>query len=123
EGRRAGLAQPEHLARPADLEVALGELEAVGDGRHGFEPELGVGGGGVADEDADALALAAPDAPAQLVELSEPETLRLLDDHDVRVGHVDADLDDGRRDDGVDEPGAEALHDVLARLTLQLAVE
>ena len=36
---------------------------------------------------------AAPDAAAQLVELRQPEALGVLDHHDGRVRHVDADLD------------------------------
>ncbi len=44
------------------------------------------------------LPVAAPDASAQLVKLGEAETLGALDDHQGRVGHVDADLDHGRRD-------------------------
>ena len=52
-----------------------------------------------AQEQADALALAAPDAAAQLVELGEAEALGALDDHQRGVGHVDADLDDGGGDE------------------------
>ena len=44
------------------------------------------------------LPVAAPDAAAQLVELGEAEALGALDDHQRRVGHVDADLDHRRRD-------------------------
>ena len=40
---------------------------------------------------------AAPHPPAQLVKLSEPEPLRVLDDHDGGRGHVDTDLDHRRR--------------------------
>ena len=38
--------------------------------------------------------LAAPDAPAQLVQLRDPVALGVLDEHHGRVGDVDADLDD-----------------------------
>ena len=44
----------------------------------------------------------AADAPAQLVELREPEALGVLDDHHRRVGHVDAHLDHRRRHEHVD---------------------
>ena len=42
---------------------------------------------------------AAADAPAELVELREPEALGIFDEHEVRVRHVDADLDDGGGDE------------------------
>ena len=42
--------------------------------------------------------LAAADAAAQLVQLRQAEPLGVLDHHQRRVRHVDADLDDRRRD-------------------------
>ena len=56
------------------------------------------------DEQAVRLLLAAPDPPAKLVQLREPEPVRPLDDHDRRVRDVDADLDHGRRDEDVELP-------------------
>ena len=50
----------------------------------------------------DAGAVAAPDAPAQLVELRQAEALGVLDDDHGRVRHVDADLDDRGRDQDVE---------------------
>ena len=47
---------------------------------------------------------AAADAAAQLMQLREAETLGVLDDHDRRLRHVDADLDDGRRDQDLVSP-------------------
>ena len=44
---------------------------------------------------------AAADAAAQLVQLRQAEPLRVLDHHHRRVRHVDADLDDGGRDQDV----------------------
>ena len=51
---------------------------------------------------------AAPDAPAQLVQLADPVALGALDEHHRRVGDVDADLDDRRRDEHVGAAGREA---------------
>ena len=48
-----------------------------------------------------ALRGAAADAPAQLMELREPEALGVLDHHQRRVGHVDADFDHRGRDQHV----------------------
>ena len=49
-----------------------------------------------------ALRGAAADAPAQLMQLREAEALGVLDHHQRRVRHVDADLDHGRRHQHVD---------------------
>ena len=65
----------------------------------GAEPRLAVLGGAAGHEQAGARARAAPDPPAQLVELREAEALGVLDDHQRRAGHVDADLDHRGRDE------------------------
>ena len=54
--------------------------------------------------------VAAADPAAQLVELGEPEPVGALDDHHRRLGHVDADLDDGRADQHVELAVAEPRH-------------
>ena len=54
----------------------------------------------------------ASDAPAQLMKLSETELLGVEDDHEGRLRHVDADLDDGCRDEKGRAPGGEILHDL-----------
>ena len=53
-------------------------------------------------QDAVGLVRAAADAAAQLVQLRQAEPLGVLDDHDRRVRHVDADLDDRRRHEDVE---------------------
>ena len=65
-------------------------------------------GAGVDHQQAIALVLAPADAPAQLVELREAEAFGVLDEHEVGVFHVDADLDDRRGDQRVDLAVAEA---------------
>ena len=54
------------------------------------------------DEHAERLRGAAADAAAQLMELRQAEALGVLDDHHGGVRHVDADLDDGGRDQHAD---------------------
>ena len=44
------------------------------------------------------------------MELGEAEALGVLDDHDRRLGHVDADLDDRGRDEDLRLAALEALH-------------
>ena len=74
-------------------------------------------------QDAVALLGAAPDAPAQLVELREAEALGVLDDHHRGVRHVDADLDDRRRDEHLYLAGDEAAHHLLLLRRLHLPVQ
>jgi hypothetical protein len=62
------------------------------------------------EQQAGRLAGAAPDAAAQLVQLREAEALGVLDHHDRRVGHVDADFDHGGRDEDLRSPLLERLH-------------
>ncbi len=69
------------------------------------------------------LMRAAADAAAQLVQLREPEALGVLDDHDRRVRHVDADFDDGRRDEDVELPARKGLHDPVLVVRLHAAVQ
>ena len=57
-------------------EVLLGDLEAVGGLGHGLEAALGLVGGGLADEEAERLVLAAADAAAKLVELRPGRSAR-----------------------------------------------
>ena len=54
--------------------------------------------------------VAAPDAPAQLVQLRQAETLGVLDHHQRGVGHVHADLDDRGGDQQLDAALRECLH-------------
>jgi len=67
--------------------------------------------------------LTTPDTAAQLMELREPVTLGVLDQHHGRVGDIDADLDDRRRDEYVGFSAREARHRlrllVRAHLTVQ----
>ena len=55
----------------------------------------------------------AADAPAQLVELGETETLGVLDDEHRGIGHVDADFHDDRGHEHVDVAVPERAHDLV----------
>src|SRR5438552_14330693 len=79
----ARLPRAEQLPLAAQLEVDLGELEAVGRVAQRLQPRLrDVGQLGLVarDEQAVALLAAAADAAAQLVELREAEAVGLLHD-------------------------------------------
>ena len=65
----------------------------------------------------------AADATAQLVQLGESEALGVFDDHDRRVRDVDADFDDRRRDEDVELPAREGVHDPIFVVRLHPAVQ
>ncbi len=87
---------PDQLALAAQLQVDLGQAEAVGVLVQRAQPDR-ARRRRRPDEQAARTVLAAPDPPAQLVQLGDPEALGVLDQHHGRVGHVDPDLDHGRR--------------------------
>ncbi len=108
---------PEQVAGPAELEVL--ERHAVAGAELGvvlehLQPALGVGIDGVGNHQiAVRTAVRPADATAQLVQLRQTERVGAVHEHRVRVRHVEAGLDDHRRDEHVDVAGDEAVHDVL----------
>ena len=109
-----GLLGAEQLARAADLEVAHRDREAGAElGVVGERREPGAGLGRqllrVGIEEVRVRGdVGAADAPADLVELGEPERVRALDDERVRLRDVEARLDDRRRDEHVGVAAQEA---------------
>ena len=104
-------ARAEHVALAALLEVEPGQLEAVGRRGDGVEPlpRRGPGSASVTSRHSPG-SRAAADPAAQLVQLGDAEPVGVHDHHDRGVGDVDADLDDGRRDEHVDLAGGEGAH-------------
>ena len=118
------LARAEQLAAAAQLEVDLGELEAVGRRDERLEALLRRLGQlllRARDEQAVRLLGAAPDAAAQLVQLGEAEPVGFLDDHHRRVRDVDADLDHRRRDEHVELARVEPRHHLAPRVRASAA--
>src|SRR5437588_2981722 len=117
------LAQAGEVSGATQPEVELGELEAARSGGDGAEP-LGTGIVGAAlEEQAGRGVLAAADPAAELMELGDAEPLRALDEHDRRVGDVDADLDDAGGDEQVGVTRGEAGHPLLLLPSRHPAVE
>ena len=104
------LAQADDLPRPAKLEVALGKLETTVGGCNRGEALAPLLVDAALEEQAVRLVLVSPDPAAKLMQLREPESLGALDEHDRRVGDVDADLDDARGDEHVGVAADEAVH-------------
>jgi hypothetical protein len=92
----AGLSLAEPLARPAAIEVALSEHEAVRARGDVFEPSAPCFIGRLRDEQARGLLPAATDAAAKLVQLRDAEVLGAQDHDEVGFGNVESDLDDRR---------------------------
>ena len=74
------------------------------------------------DQVAIGAAVTAPHAPAQLVELGEPELIRPVHDHRVGVGDVQPRLDDHRRHQHVHLTAHEARHHLVEIVLALLAV-
>ena len=97
---RARLAGSKHVAFLAQTQVSLGELETVGSIREGLQARSARVCEFVSmHSDAQRGQGGPSDASAQLMELGETELLGVEDDHEGRLRHVDADLDDGCGDE------------------------
>ncbi len=66
---------------------------------------------------------AAPDPPAELVQLRQAEALGALDQHRRRVRHVDPNLDHRRRHQDVELVVAEGHHHLVLLARQHLAVD
>ena len=104
-------------------ERVVGQDEAVVDLLHPVQPLPRFLAAALGEEDAIGLLAAAADAAPQLVELSQAEPFGAVDEHDRRVGHVDADLDDARSHEKLDVAFLEGFHDGFLVLTLHAAVD
>src|SRR5262245_55521055 len=85
EAGHTGLPRAKNVAFPAQPEIFLGDAKAVLGLAHDVEP--GLGGftqRSLVEEEAGRVLAAAPDPPAQLMELREPEAFGMLDHHTRR---------------------------------------
>src|ERR1700722_4226667 len=111
EPGRAGLPGAEHVALAAQLQILLGDAETVFGLAQDLEPRARrFAQRPLVEEETSRAARSATNAPPQLMQLCEPEAFGVLDDHDCRIRHVDADLDHRRRNQDRRCPALEALH-------------
>ena len=89
------------LPGPAKTKIFVGNFESVGRARENVEP-LALARVVWIDEDAKRFGGGAANASSQLMKLREAVTLRIEDYHRRSVWNVDADFDDGRRDEHVE---------------------
>ena len=126
--RQPALPRAEHLAGAAQPQILLGDAEPVlGLAQDREPPPRDLAERRLVQQEAGRGLVAAPDAAAQLVQLREAEALGVLDDHDRGRRHVDADLDDRRRDQQIDRRrpwigGGEAGHRAVLVGALHAAV-
>src|SRR5271166_296636 len=121
--RESGLLGPEKLTRSAELHVHLGDVEAVVRFHHRSYPLFARVVQLAGDQYTEALLGSPAYAAAQLVQLSQAETLRLFDDHDGCVGYVHADFDDGGGDEYGEFAALELIHDCLFGVGRQLSMQ
>ncbi len=108
----AGLARAQHLAGTAQLEILLGDVEAVVALAHGLQSGFGhVAQRRLIQQHATGGVAAAPDPAAQLMQLRQAQPFSVVDDHQAGVGHINADLDHRGRHQQLNQTIAEALHD------------
>src|SRR5450759_2234591 len=111
EAGQAALPRAEQIAFAAQLQVFLGDAEAVfslaqhGKPRLGGFPERRL-----VEQQAGRGAGPAPDASAQLMQLRQSKALGVFDHHDCGFRHVDADLDYRGGDQQLRLPRREARH-------------
>jgi hypothetical protein len=99
QAARPGLAIPKKVTRASQLEILLGQAEAVVGVTQRLKTRLRLAGQRLAErEQASAPLTRTPDAPPKLMKLSEPKALGLFDDDDVRRRDVDTDFQHGGSD-------------------------
>ena len=111
EARHAALSGAEQVAFAAQPQILLGDAKTVlavaqnGEARLGGFPQRRL-----VQKQAGRMPRPAADAAAQLMQLRQPETFRVLDDHDGCFRHVDADFDHRGGDQELCLTGGKALH-------------
>ena len=111
EAGHAALPRAEHVAFAAQLQILLGDAEAVVGLAQDRKPRLRrFAERRLVEQEAGRALGAAADAAAQLMELREAEALGVLDHHHARLGHVDADLDHRGGDQDARCAGGKARH-------------
>src|SRR4029079_2659185 len=122
--RRAALPRAQNLAATAQVMILLGDEKAVLGVLHHLQALAGrLAKRGLVEQHAEALARASADAPAQLMQLRQAEAFGMLDDHDVGVGYVDADLDHRSRYENFQPAVGERLHGGVLGLVLHAAMQ
>ena len=98
EPRQSRLLRAQHVAAAAQPEILVRDQEPiVGIAQQRQPPPRRVVHPLLVQQQTEARVRSAPDPPAQLVQLRQPEAFGMLDHHHRRRRHIDADLDHRRR--------------------------
>ena len=106
-GDEAALLAAQQVARPANVEVFHGDVEAATqvaelfDGAHALARFGGERAQRRAEEVAVGFLVAAPDASPQLVQIAHAELVRVVDDHRIGIGDIQSGFDDVGADEHV----------------------
>src|SRR5450756_1714533 len=112
------LDRPKDVAGSSQFQVFLCDLEPVVRVDQDLQAFGALGGYIALDEDAMGDGRSSADSSTELMERSKPKPLRILDDHDTCVGHIDTNLHDSRRNQHVQIPQPEGIHGRLLVTTL-----
>ena len=127
-GNEAALLRAQEVSGSADVEVLQGYVESAAQVAEFFQclqpPPAFVGqlGEGRRQQIAEGLAVAPPYAPAELVQVAEPEVLRLVDNDGVHVGNVDAVFYNGGGQEDIEVVVYEIEDDLFQHFGLHLPV-
>ena len=123
ERRNAMLARAQELTRTPQSKVFLGDPETVPMPPEDFQSLTGRAGRCIGEQQAKGLSASAPNPAPQLVKLTEPVAVGVLNRHHRGIGHVHADLDHRGGHQCIELTTSEPLHDVrLLRGVISLAL-
>jgi hypothetical protein len=120
---QSALHRAEDFAGAAQAQILVGDAEAVARFLEDTEAGARVFLFRIDEKDAVALVFATTDTAAELVELGEAETLGVVDQHHVRIRHINADLDHGGGHEHIDLSVAEFTHHRVFLVTAHAAVD
>src|SRR4029077_8050031 len=122
--RHAGLTRSEEFSGAARFQIELVDLKAVIGIDHGLEPALAfLRDFAAGHQNTIGFGCAAPDASAQLMQLSQSEAFGVFDHHHRRVRDVDAYFDHCRCDQNMQLASLEHAHDLIFQVRIQTSVE
>src|SRR5581483_3374067 len=120
----AGLTRSKKFAGAAQFQVEFGDFETIIGADHCVQAALAIFGNfSSGHENAIGLCGSTADPAAKLVQLRQTESLSMFDYHDVCVGHIDANLDDGRGNQNLQIAFLEHPHDLFFEVGLHAAMQ
>ena len=114
DGAQTALGGTQHIARATQSEIFFRYFKSIQCAAENFQLlPARFAGSGFGEQDAITLVLAAADTPTQLVQLREPEGIRIIDNHEVGIRYIHTDFHHCGGDENVELPLAERLHHLI----------